>query len=100
MPQAVQHSWKAYEEYAWGFDELMPLNKSGVDSFGGMGATLIDSLDTLHMMGLTAEFKKYGKPSHFLSPACCACSPDNTAMQFMPRQERRLTRGANTGLEC
>ncbi len=61
--QAVQHSWKAYEEYAWGYDELMPLNRSGVNSFGGLGATLIDSLDTLHMMGLTAEFKKYGPPT-------------------------------------
>ncbi|CAL5226192.1 g9026 [Coccomyxa viridis] len=58
VKEAVQHSWKAYEEYAWGYDELMPLNKSGANSFGGLGATLIDSLDTLHMMGLTAEFKK------------------------------------------
>jgi hypothetical protein len=56
--QAVQHSWKAYENHAWGFDELMPLNKSGINSFGGLGATIIDSLDTLHMMGMKAEFKR------------------------------------------
>ena len=54
----MQHSWKAYETYAWGYDELMPLNKSGTDNFGGLGATIIDSLDTLHMMGLTAELKR------------------------------------------
>lgn len=56
--QAVQHSWKGYEEYAWGRDELLPLNKSAADSFGGLGATIIDSLDTLHMLGMKAEFKR------------------------------------------
>lgn len=63
VAQAVEHSWKAYETYAWGYDELLPLNKSGRNSFGGMGATLIDSLDTLHMLGMTAEFKKCGNLS-------------------------------------
>ena len=31
---------------------------NGVDSFGGMGATLVDSLDTLFIMGLDVQFKK------------------------------------------
>ena len=65
--QAVEHSWKAYETYAWGYDELMPLNKSGRNSFGGLGATIIDSLDTLHMLGMTAEFTKCGEPPTFAS---------------------------------
>lgn len=35
-----------------------PQSKSGVDSFGGLGATLIDSLDTLYIMGLNEEFQR------------------------------------------
>lgn len=49
---------ESYETYAWGYDELMPLNKSGTNSFGSLGATIIDSLDTLHMLGMKAEFKR------------------------------------------
>ena len=56
--QAVQHSWQAYEAYAWGSDELLPLNKSARNSFGGLGATIVDSLDTLHLLGMRAEFKR------------------------------------------
>lgn len=35
-----------------------PQSKSGKDSFGGLGATLIDSLDTLYIMGLEEQFQK------------------------------------------
>ena len=52
-------------------DELLPLSRSGQDSFGGIGATLIDSLDTLHLMGMHDEFQRY---SCRLMLACC-CSP-------------------------
>lgn len=31
---------------------------NGVNSFGGLGATLVDSLDTLYIMGLEDEFPK------------------------------------------
>ena len=58
LSQAFQHSWRSYESYAWGLDELMPLTKSGRNSFGGIGATLIDALDTLHMLGMHAEFER------------------------------------------
>ena len=54
----MQHSWQAYEAYAWGFDELLPLNKSARNGFGGLGATIVDSLDTLHLLGMRAEFKR------------------------------------------
>jgi mannosyl-oligosaccharide alpha-1,2-mannosidase len=49
-------SWKAYREYAWGQDEVAPQSLVGVDSFAGWGATLVDSLDTLWIMGLRREF--------------------------------------------
>lgn len=35
-----------------------PQSKNGVNSFGGLGATLVDSLDTLYIMGLEDEFRK------------------------------------------
>ncbi|KAM7268977.1 hypothetical protein ACFE04_024474 [Oxalis oulophora] len=55
---AMLHAWNSYETYAWGRDELQPQTKDGVDSFGGLGATLVDSLDTLYIMGLDEQFKR------------------------------------------
>lgn len=53
----MRHSWEGYAKHAWGFDELMPLTQSGKNTFGGLGATIVDSLDTLWLMGLMDEFK-------------------------------------------
>lgn len=55
---AMLHAWRGYEQYAWGHDELCPLTKTGKNSFGGLGATMVDSLDTLHMMGLKDEYER------------------------------------------
>ncbi|XP_043713221.1 mannosyl-oligosaccharide 1,2-alpha-mannosidase MNS1 isoform X2 [Telopea speciosissima] len=52
------HAWASYEKYAWGQDELQPQTKNGVNSFGGLGATIVDSLDTLFIMGLKEQFQK------------------------------------------
>nr|GMC73033.1 mannosyl-oligosaccharide 1,2-alpha-mannosidase MNS1-like [Ipomoea batatas] len=58
VKDAMRHAWSSYEKYAWGHDELQPQSKNGVDSFGGLGATLIDALDTLYIMGMDEEFQK------------------------------------------
>ncbi|PIN23869.1 Mannosyl-oligosaccharide 1,2-alpha-mannosidase [Handroanthus impetiginosus] len=58
VKDAMIHAWSSYEKYAWGHDELQPQSKSGVDSFGGLGATLIDALDTLYIMGLDEQFQR------------------------------------------
>ncbi|KAJ6358223.1 hypothetical protein OIU78_005953 [Salix suchowensis] len=58
VKEAMIHAWSSYEKYAWGHDELQPQSKKGVDSFGGIGATLIDSLDTLFIMGLDEQFQR------------------------------------------
>jgi mannosyl-oligosaccharide alpha-1,2-mannosidase len=50
-----QRTWESYREFAWGLDELRPTSGDGIDTFGGWGATLVDSLDTLWIMG----FKDY-----------------------------------------
>lgn len=52
------HSWKGYKEHAWLRDEVTPLTGESKDPFGGWAATLVDSLDTLWIMGLRDEFAK------------------------------------------
>lgn len=58
VKEAMLHAWSSYEKYAWGNDELQPQTRQGVNSFGGLGATLVDSLDTLYIMGLKEEFQR------------------------------------------
>lgn len=55
---AMVHAWSSYEKYAWGMDELMPQSRRGSNDFGGLGATIVDSLDTLYIMGLHEQFQK------------------------------------------
>ncbi|XRB17471.1 glycosyl hydrolase family 47 protein [Pseudoscourfieldia marina] len=54
---AMRHAWDGYKKHAFGFDELRPLSQNGINNFGGLGATIIDSLDTLWIMGLKDEFR-------------------------------------------
>ncbi|CAJ2502857.1 Uu.00g102510.m01.CDS01 [Anthostomella pinea] len=53
---AFQRCWDAYVKHAWLQDEVTPLSASSKNTFGGWGATLVDSLDTLCIMGLRQEF--------------------------------------------
>ena len=54
------HAWSNYRLYAWGENELCPVSRmpNYLTVFGveGLGATIVDSLDTLYIMGLTKEF--------------------------------------------
>ncbi|CAG8519774.1 11583_t:CDS:2, partial [Acaulospora colombiana] len=52
------HAWRGYSNYAWGYDELKPVSNQGINKFNGWGATIVDSLDTLWIMGLMEEFDK------------------------------------------
>lgn len=51
VKEAFEHAWSGYRNYAMGNDELMPLSRRGVDGLGGLGATVVDSLDTAIIMG-------------------------------------------------
>jgi mannosyl-oligosaccharide alpha-1,2-mannosidase len=53
---AFLRCWNSYKEHAWLHDELTPITGGAKDTFGGWAATLVDSLDTLWIMGLKAEF--------------------------------------------
>ena len=50
------HAWEGYKAHAWMKDEVAPLSGGSRDTFGGWAATLVDSLDTLWIMGLKKEF--------------------------------------------
>ncbi|KAK3377421.1 glycoside hydrolase family 47 protein [Podospora didyma] len=50
------NDWNAYRKFAWKRDALMPISGGGRDQFSGWAATLVDSLDTLWIMGLKEEF--------------------------------------------
>ena len=53
------HSWRAYERYAWGHDELRPVSRTAHDWHGqSLLMTPVDTLDTLILMGFTAEAEK------------------------------------------
>lgn len=39
-------------------DELQPITQDGKESLGGIGATIVDSLDTLWLMGLKDDFSR------------------------------------------
>lgn len=47
IKSGMVHAWSGYQKYAWGRDELKPITQDGGDPWGGMGVTLVDSLDTL-----------------------------------------------------
>ncbi|KKA28850.1 hypothetical protein TD95_000260 [Thielaviopsis punctulata] len=57
----MKHAWTGYRTYAWMHDELAPNTKEFKDPFCGWAATLVDSLDTLWIMGLTDEFDEAAK---------------------------------------
>lgn len=53
---AFKHAWKGYKDHAWLHDEVMPVSGGQKDPFVGWAATLVDSLDSLLVMGLEDEF--------------------------------------------
>lgn len=55
---AFEHSWDGYKQNAWLYDEVAPLTGKAKNPFGGRGATLVDTLDTLYIMGMDEEFKE------------------------------------------
>jgi len=58
----MKHAWDNYVAYAWGKNELRPVSKRGHSAsvFGSssMGATIVDAMDTLYIMGMMDEFDR------------------------------------------
>lgn len=53
----IKWAWDGYRKYAWPKDEFHPIAKRGSEWLG-MGATIVDGLDTLFLAGLSDEFKE------------------------------------------
>lgn len=56
VKDAFLHAWTGYKKHAWTRDEVAPISGAYRTSFGGWGATLIDTMDTLWIMDLKADF--------------------------------------------
>lgn len=51
-----QHAWQGYKTYAWGYDALKPLSKTGHNWYKrSLLMTPVDAFDTMILMGLTDE---------------------------------------------
>ncbi|KAH9031564.1 seven-hairpin glycosidase [Lactarius hengduanensis] len=53
---AFLHAYQGYLTHAAPHDELKPIAKIPVDNFNGWGLSIVDSLDTMWLMGLYDEF--------------------------------------------
>ena len=56
IKNAMIHAWSGYKANAWGHDEVRPVSGGFNSHWGGLGTTLIDSLDTLWLMDMKDEF--------------------------------------------
>jgi hypothetical protein len=55
--KAFKHAWQGYKQFAWGHDHLKPITEGYSDWFG-LGLTIVDSIDTIYIMGLTKEYNE------------------------------------------
>lgn len=65
VKEMMRHAWNGYKKYAWGNNELKPIDKvpHNPGIFGGssgahLAVTIVDSLDTLWIMGLHNEYNE------------------------------------------
>ncbi|MCJ1404258.1 hypothetical protein MMC11_007483 [Xylographa trunciseda] len=59
VKEAFQHSWAGYKRpQSWLQDELSPVSGNSRNPFCGWAATLVDTLDTLWIMGMEEEFQQ------------------------------------------
>ncbi|KAG9508411.1 Mannosyl-oligosaccharide 1,2-alpha-mannosidase IB, partial [Fragariocoptes setiger] len=56
----MKHAWDGYTRYAWGYNELRPISKEphygSVFHGEKMGATIVDGIDTLFIMGMHDKY--------------------------------------------
>ena len=87
----MKDAWENYKDYAWGANELAPVSKrgrNGGDIFGStnMGASIIDALSTLHIMGLDEEFelgRNWTATAFNFNSVCNSVSVFETTIRFL-----------------
>lgn len=57
VKQIFTNAFSAYEKFAFGHDDLTPVTKSFTDGRNGWGATIVDALSTMKIMGLEDLFQ-------------------------------------------
>ncbi len=66
-------AWNVYKQHAWGYDKVLPeTNRTKEWDKGENGRTIVSSLPTFHLMGLTKQFnqdREWVKNEHNLSRA-------------------------------
>jgi hypothetical protein len=75
-------AWLSYDDcrkFAWGKDVLLPLSSGGRNDWGGMACTMVDSLDTLWLMGL----KEVGRGEKLMHMATVTCAPPSWQGGFL-----------------
>eukprot|EP01083_Nonionella_stella_P152713 489873_1 len=58
VKSAFIHAWSGYERVAFGHDEVRPNTNVSYDPWQGFGATLVDALDTMAIMGLDEQLAR------------------------------------------
>jgi mannosidase alpha-like ER degradation enhancer 2 len=54
--EACRHGWEGYKKYAWGYDDLRPLTKTGRNWYSrSLLMTPVDAYDTFIMLGMKKE---------------------------------------------
>ena len=71
VKDAVRRAWEAYLKNGYPSDDLRPVTSAG-DEWLHNHATVVDSLDTLYLVGLRKEFsdavKRVARPAGFIYP--------------------------------
>ncbi|PHH55757.1 Mannosyl-oligosaccharide alpha-1,2-mannosidase [Ceratocystis fimbriata CBS 114723] len=83
---AFQKTYASYERLAFGHDELAPLSHVPKDPFNGWGATIVDSLDTLWLMGLRDEWERavaFVAMLDWNKPTGTSCNLFETGIRFL-----------------
>jgi len=61
VQKMMKDAWDDYTRWAWGQNELKPVSQTGQNGgiFGDaeIGATIVDSISTLHIMNMTEEYQ-------------------------------------------
>ncbi|CAG5099194.1 Oidioi.mRNA.OKI2018_I69.XSR.g16333.t1.cds [Oikopleura dioica] len=62
VKEMMNHAWQGYKQKAWTENEVRPISgkghSAGIFGNGKTGATIVDALDTLYIMGMIDEFNE------------------------------------------
>ncbi|KAK6531649.1 hypothetical protein TWF694_002827 [Orbilia ellipsospora] len=56
VKKVMERTWRLYKEKAWGADEIRPVSGERKNTRNGWGASIVDSMTTAAVMGLTDVF--------------------------------------------